>query len=82
VSYALEYGDNEVELHTDAILPGEKVWLVDDLLATGGTAEAALHLLQKLGGDIVAASFFVELTFLGGRSRLESMAPVHSVVQF
>jgi adenine phosphoribosyltransferase len=82
VSYALEYGENAVELHVDAVHPGERVWLVDDLLATGGTAEAALQLMNKLGGSIVAASFFVELTFLQGRSRLEKLAPVHSIVRY
>ena len=71
ISYDLEYGSNEIELHQDAIEPGEKVLLVDDLLATGGTAGAAIHLIHKLGGDLVAAAFFIELDFLNGRAAIE-----------
>jgi len=70
VAYDLEYGSSEVEVHQDAIHPGEKVMLADDLLATGGTAGAALNLVQKLGGDVVCATFLIELEFLGGRANL------------
>lgn len=69
-AYALEYGEAVVEIHEDAVKPGEKVLLVDDLLATGGTAAAALKLLHGLGAEIVAVSFLIELSFLGGREKL------------
>jgi adenine phosphoribosyltransferase len=68
--YALEYGTDAVEIHTDAILPGERVLLHDDLLATGGTISAACQLVEKLGGTIAGLSFLIELSFLNGRSRL------------
>jgi adenine phosphoribosyltransferase len=70
LSYTLEYGEAVVEIHEDAVRPGEKVLLVDDLLATGGTAAAAVQLLDGLGADLVAISFFIELGFLGGRAKL------------
>jgi len=70
LSYTLEYGENIVEIHEDAVKPGEKVLLVDDLLATGGTAAAAIQLLEDLGSDIVAVSFLIELGFLNGREKL------------
>jgi adenine phosphoribosyltransferase len=70
VEYALEYGTNVLEIHQDAIQPGQRVLIVDDLLATGGTALAAIELVQKLGGQVVASAFLVELTFLEGRERL------------
>ncbi len=70
VAYALEYGEAIVEIHEDAVTPGEKILLVDDLLATGGTAAAAVKLLDGLGADIVAVSFLIELSFLGGRIKL------------
>lgn len=66
-SYALEYGEATIEIHKDAVSPGEKVVLVDDLLATGGTAAAALGLLDELGADVVEAAFLIELAFLNGR---------------
>jgi adenine phosphoribosyltransferase len=69
--YALEYGHDRVEIHTDAIMPGEKVLLVDDLIATGGTAEAAIALIEKLGGEIVECAFIVDLPDVGGRNRLQ-----------
>ena len=81
VSYALEYGNAEVEIHEDAISPGEKVVLVDDLLATGGTAAAAVQLVHQLGGEIGAALFFIELTHLLGRSRLAGVR-TEALVQF
>ncbi|MHB8597252.1 MAG: adenine phosphoribosyltransferase [Ktedonobacteraceae bacterium] len=71
VEYALEYGTNVVEMHTDAIQPGERVLIVDDLLATGGTVEAAMELVEKLGGHIAGIAFLVELTFLHGRDQLK-----------
>ena len=68
--YALEYGADRVEIHTDAVAQGEKVLLVDDLIATGGTAEAAVALLQKLGAEIVGCAFVINLPDLGGSQRL------------
>ena len=69
-SYDLEYGSNTVAVHTDAVTPGERILLVDDLLATGGTAAASLQLLSRLGAKIVGVRFVIELGFLGGRERL------------
>ena len=69
--YALEYGANVVEIHRDAIEPGMRVAIVDDLLATGGTAKAAVDLVEELGGKVVGVSFLIELTFLNGRKLLE-----------
>jgi len=71
--YALEYGTDVIEIHKDAITEGDRVLLVDDLIATGGTAEAAIALIQVLSGDIVECSFVVDLPELGGRQRLESL---------
>jgi adenine phosphoribosyltransferase len=68
--YALEYGTNAVEVHRDAIRPGQRVLIVDDLLATGGTAVASAKLLEQLGGKVVGFSFLVELAFLKGREKL------------
>ncbi len=70
MAYQLEYGENELEIHRDAILPGMKVAVVDDLLATGGTAQAAIRLVENLGGEVVAVAFLVELGFLKGRDKL------------
>ncbi len=69
--YDLEYGTDRIEIHTDAIAPGEKVLLVDDLIATGGTAEAACKLIEKIGGEIVECCFIIDLPDIGGRARLE-----------
>ena len=69
-SYELEYGTDTLEVHDDAIGPGQRVLIVDDLLATGGTARAALDLIKQTGGEVIGAAFLVELTFLGGRARL------------
>lgn len=69
-SYALEYGQDSIEAHADAFTPGTKVLLVDDVLATGGTAKAACDLLGKLGGQVVGLSFLIELAFLNGRGKL------------
>lgn len=65
-AYSLEYGEAVIEMHADAFSPGEKLFLVDDLLATGGTAAAAIQLIKELEGDLVAVSFLIELTFLNG----------------
>jgi len=70
VAYSLEYGESVVELHDDAVAPGETVLLVDDLLATGGTAGAALELLDGLGAKVAGVAFLIELAFLGGRRKL------------
>ena len=69
-SYQLEYGSDTIEIHTDAISPGQRVLLLDDLLATGGTMAAACQLVQGLGGEIVAIAFLIELAFLNGREKL------------
>ena len=81
MAYSLEYGENVVEIHKDAILPGENVLLVDDLLATGGTAAAAIKLLDRLDANLIAVSFLIELTFLNGRELLGD-TPVNAVVQY
>ncbi len=81
VEYALEYGSNTLEIHRDAIEPGQKVLIVDDLLATGGTVRGTVELVQRLQGEIVGLAFLVELTFLKGRDRLADLA-VTSVVQY
>lgn len=81
VSYDLEYGSNTVAIHTDAVKRGSRVLLVDDLLATGGTAGAAISLLQKIGAEIVEASFLIELGFLNGRAKLDGV-PIRSLIQY
>ena len=82
-TYALEYGTDEVEIHTDAIERGETVLVVDDLIATGGTAEAAIQLLRRAGADIVGAAFVIDLPDLGGAKRIEAMGvPVQALVAF
>ncbi len=73
VEYELEYGVDTVEIHTDAIEPGENILLIDDLIATGGTAAAAIELIRKAGGEVVGCSFVVDLPDLGGRKRIEAM---------
>jgi len=70
VNYSLEYGTNTLEVHKDAIKPGQKVLIVDDLLATGGTIGATIDLVEKLGGTVVGIAFLIELTFLHGRDKL------------
>jgi adenine phosphoribosyltransferase len=82
LAYTLEYGTAEVEIHLDGIAPGETVWLVDDLLATGGTAGAAQALIKAVGGDLVATSFLIELGGLGGRTHLCQKSQVHSVLVY
>lgn len=79
--YALEYGHATVAIHTDAIKPGSRVLLVDDLLATGGTSAAAVALVKKLGGEILEAGFLIELKFLNGREKLAGI-PIRSLVTY
>ncbi len=81
VEYALEYGSNTLEIHRDAIQPGQKVLIVDDLLATGGTVRGTVELVQRLQGEIVGLAFLVELAFLKGRDRLAELT-VTSVIQY
>ena len=81
--YELEYGEAVMEIHDDAIDAGDKVLLVDDLLATGGTAEAGIRLVERLGGDIVGCSFIIDLPELGGRARLEALGmEIHTLCEF
>lgn len=80
-SYALEYGSDSLEMHRDAIESGQKVLIVDDLLATGGTARATTDLVRQLGGDVVGVSFLIELVDLGGRSKLAG-ENVRAVLQY
>ncbi|MCA1490844.1 adenine phosphoribosyltransferase [Sinorhizobium alkalisoli] len=83
IAYSLEYGVDEMEMHKDAIVPGEKVILVDDLIATGGTAEGAAKLLLQMGAEIVAACFVIDLPELGGRRKLEALGvDVRTLVSF
>lgn len=83
ISYALEYGTDEMEIHLDAVAPGERVILVDDLIATGGTATAAVQLLQKIGAEVAAACFVIDLPDLGGRAKIEALGvPVRTLVAF
>ncbi len=80
--YALEYGSDRLEMHADAVSPGQRVLLVDDVLATGGTLEAATRLLSMVGAEIVGAALLVEIAALGGRTRWHESAPLHSVIVF
>ena len=81
IEYALEYGTDSLEIHRDAIAPGARVLIVDDVLATGGTAQAVARLVEKLGGNVVGIGFVIELSFLGGRSKLAAY-PVYSLLQY
>jgi adenine phosphoribosyltransferase len=72
-TYALEYGNDTMEIHVNAVKAGEQVLLVDDLIATGGTAEAAVKLIRRLGGEVIGCSFIIDLPDLGGRKRLEAL---------
>ncbi len=80
-SYDLEYGSNTLQIHKDAIKPGQKVALVDDLLATGGTTEAAIKLIEKLGGEVVSAQFLIELEELNGKAKLGN-CHVNSLIKY
>lgn len=79
VDYDLEYGSASLEIHQDAVTPGQKVLLIDDVLATGGTAAAAVKLLRELGAEVVAAQFVMELTFLDGKQRMGD-CPIQSLI--
>ncbi|MFD1747638.1 adenine phosphoribosyltransferase [Rhizobium helianthi] len=83
VAYSLEYGVDEMEMHVDAVKPGDKVILCDDLIATGGTAEGAVKLLRQMGADVVSACFVIDLPELGGRKKLEALGvEVRTLVSF
>jgi adenine phosphoribosyltransferase len=79
--YELEYGLDALEVHTDAVFDGEKVLLVDDVIATGGTAKAAIQLLRNVGAEVVALSVFIELVFLGGANQIDSV-PLHALLRY
>ena len=81
IEYALEYGTDALEIHTDALQPAERVLVLDDLLATGGTAQATGKLIERMGAEVVAYAFVIDLTFLGGAARLEG-APVFSLLEY
>ena len=80
-SYALEYGTDELEIHTDAIISGNRVLLVDDLIATGGTAKATIDLIKQMKGKLICAAFLIELLELKGRNKLESV-PAYSLIRY
>jgi adenine phosphoribosyltransferase len=79
--YELEYGIDALEMHTDALFEGEKVLLIDDVIATGGTAAAAIRLLRHLGADVVAFAVFIELIFLGGSAKIDNV-PLHALLKY
>ena len=81
VSYDLEYGTDTVEMHVDTVEKGHRVLIVDDLIATGGTAAAAVHLAREAGGEVVGCSFLIELTALEGRKLLD-VEPIHTVIRY
>lgn len=82
VTYNLEYGTDALEMHRDSIRPGARVLIVDDVIATGGTAGGAIELVKRQGGQVVGLAFAIELTFLNGRSRLPREMDVYSVLQY
>jgi adenine phosphoribosyltransferase len=79
-SYQLEYGTDQLEVHSDAVEPGQKVLIVDDVLATGGTASAAVRLMRKLGADVLGVQVLIELSYLAGRERLSDVKLVSEIV--
>ncbi len=81
VEYQLEYGTDILEIHEDAVKPGQRVVIVDDLLATGGTSDSNVKLVEKLGGQVAGIVYFIELTFLNGRDKLKGYN-IHSIVKF
>src|SRR6201989_2539635 len=83
IGYSLEYGIDEMEMHEDGVAPGDRVILVDDLIATGGTAQAAVKLLRQIGADVLAACFIIDLPDLGGAAKLRAMdVPVRTLMSF
>lgn len=82
VDYTLEYGSDRIEIHADAIKPGQRVLIVDDLLATGGTMAACCQLVQQMQGQIVGVSLLIELAFLAGRSKLPDCGPIQAILQY
>ena len=83
IAYSLEYGLDEMEMHQDAVAPGERVILIDDLIATGGTAEGAVKLLKQIGADVVAACFVIDLPELGGAEKIRKLGvPVRTLITF
>ena len=83
IAYSLEYGLDEMEMHEDAVVQGDRVVLVDDLVATGGTAEAAVKLLRQMGGEVLAACFVIDLPDLGGAEKLRKLdVPVRTLISF
>ena len=80
VDYSLEYGEASLEIHIDAIEKADRILLIDDLLATGGTAKASCELIEKLGGEVIACAFIIELTALNGRNQLSNY-PIHSLIK-
>ncbi len=83
IAYTLEYGTDELEIHVDAIKPGDRVLLVDDLIATGGTAIAAVNLLRRIGAEVVAACFVIDLPEIGGAAKLRDLdVPVRTLMEF
>lgn len=80
-TYQLEYGEDTIEVHEDSVPKGSKVLLVDDLLATGGTAEAAVKLVEKMGGEVFEIAFLIELAFLKGRDKLKGYS-IHSLIEY
>ena len=83
IAYTLEYGTDELEIHVDAIKPGDRVLLVDDLIATGGTATAAVNLLRRIGAEVVAACFVIDLPEIGGAQKLRDLdVPVRTLMEF
>jgi adenine phosphoribosyltransferase len=82
VTYSLEYGSDSLEMHKDSLRPGARVLVVDDVIATGGTAAASIELVRRQGGHVVGLAFAIELTFLEGRARLPSDTEIYSVLSF
>lgn len=80
-AYALEYGENVLELHQDSVQPGDRVMVIDDLLATGGTAAATVELLKELGAEVVCVTFLIELDFLNGRAAIDCDR-IHSIIHY
>ena len=82
VDYALEYGEDAVEMHVDTVEPGQRILIVDDLVATGGTAAAAVRLVREAGGEVAGCAFLIELSALEGRKRLDDVSDLHVVIRY